>query len=134
MNTEVIKTEKNLIDEFMFLANRCKKHNITPQKYLPKEFLKEGGEFFYFDVEFNCVRLIKITHIRSGVCFYTIEDEEHLNEYWFPIDSFFSIMLESKKYITNMDSRYYNVISRLGMSEIEYVVDDKEESWIKPFN
>lgn len=123
----------NDLDKTSFILNGKKKRDITPHKYTPKEYLMVGGEFYYFDGERNCVRLIKITYIRSGLCFYTIEDENHSNEYWFPVDCFFAITLEAKKYITNINTDYYNVVTRLGKSEIIYVKDDEEKSWIKPY-
>lgn len=135
MDKEVslIEIDLNDLDKTMFILNGKKKRNINPHKYMPEEYLMVGGEFYYFDGEFDCVRLIKITYIRSGMCFYTIEDENHANEYWFPSGCFFAITLESKKYITNINSDYYNVVTRLGKSEIIYVKDDEEKSWIKPY-
>jgi hypothetical protein len=123
----------NDFDKTLFIFNGEKKRNITPHKYMPKEYLTVGSEFYYFDGEFNCVRLIKITYIRSEVCFYTIEDEKHSNEYWFPSGSFFAVTLESKKYITNLNTDYYDVVTRWGKSEIIYAKDNEEKSWIKPY-
>ena len=121
------------IDKLMFILNDEKKQKITPHKYMPKEYLKVGGEFYYFDGESDCVRLLKITHIRSEVVFYSIEDEKHLKEYWFPVECFFAITLEAKRYMTNINTDYYDVVTRLGKSEIIYVKDGEEKTWIKPY-
>jgi len=127
-----MEIDLNDVDKMMFIFNDEKKIKIKPHKYMSKEYLKVGGEFYYFDCEFECVRLLKITYIRSGMCFYSIEDEKHLKEYWFPVDCFFAITLEAKKYITNINTDYYEVVTHLGKSEIIYIKDDEEKSWIKP--
>lgn len=129
---DLIGIDLNDFDKTMFILNGKKKSNITPHKYMPEDYLVVDGEFYYFDGERNCVRLIKITYIRSGVCFYTIEDENHVNEYWFPSGCFFAVTLEAKKYVTNINPEYYNVVTRLGKSEIIYVKDTEEKTWIKP--
>lgn len=99
-----MEIDLNDIDKMMFIFNDEKKMKIKPHKYMPKEYLKVGGEFYYFDGEFECVRLLKITYIRSGACFYSIEDEKHLKEYWFPVECFFAITLSSVKLFTISNS------------------------------
>lgn len=133
MDTDLSDIDLNDLDKLSFILNGRQKINIKPHKYMPKEYLTVGGEFYYFDGQFEKTRLIKITYIRSGMCFYTIEDENHLNEYWFPEGCFFSVTLEAKKYITNINTDYYNVVTMLGKSEITYIKDNEEKSWIKPY-
>lgn len=123
----------NDFDKTMFILNGEKKRGINPHEYMPEEYLTVGSEFYYFDGDHECVRLLKITYIRSRVCFYTIEDENHVKEYWFPSGSFFAVTLEAKKYITNINTEYYNVVTRLNKSEIIYVKNCEEKSWIKPY-
>lgn len=124
----------NDFDKTKFILNGNKKSIIGPHKYMPKEYLEVGGQFYYFDIQPSIVRLITITHIRSGICFYTIEEENNEKEYWFPIDSFFSIMLEPKTYITNLNTKYNEFKSRWGKSEVIYVEDCGVDLWLKPYH
>ena len=131
-NTHIEELFGNIdFDEFFFELNDKKKSLVGPNKHMPKEYIEVDSKFYYFDSGKNMVRLITITHIRSGICFYTIEDENNSREHWFPIDSVFSIMLEPETYETNLNNKYYEFKPRLGKSKVIYV-EDEEKTYLKP--
>ena len=125
----------NDFDKTMFQLNGNKKKLLGPDKYMPSEYIEIDGEFYYFDTQTNTVRLIKVTYIRSGVYFYTIEDESHEIEYFAPIECFFTKILEPKIYVTNINTDYYKFESRWGKSEIIYVKkeNNNEKDFLKTY-
>jgi hypothetical protein len=112
------------IDEFIF-TNRGKiKINLHNHSCMNKKYPKfEIGKYYYIDcshtiLEPSNYKLCLITEIRSGVIFYTIEDQEkehHFEE--FCLQHYFA---EPEEIIINLNPKHYEIISRSGKMRITY--------------
>ena len=52
-----------------------------------KKYIKVGRKFWHYDGKKTCWRKLTVTYIRSGVVFFTFEDEPEVEHAWF-IDSY----------------------------------------------
>lgn len=48
-----------------------------------KAYIKVGRKFWHYDGERMCWRKLTVTYIRSGVMFFTFEDEPEVEHAWF---------------------------------------------------
>ncbi len=115
------------IDKFIF-DNRGKiKINLHDHSCMNRKYPKlEIGKYYYIDCSHNLLepssyKLCLITEIRSGVIFYTIENQEkehHFEE--FCLTHYFS---EPTEITIKLNPKHYEVMSRSGKMKVNYIIE-----------
>lgn len=120
-----IKMFDKKVEEFLLSVNKgptklnLHKHSRHKRKY-PK--LEKNKEYFIDTsqvMEAPKYERCKITYIRNGVVFYKIngKPENHFEEF-----SLMHYFAEPVELSVNLDSKYYQIISRSGMMKVNYLV------------
>lgn len=60
-----------------------------------KSYIKVGRKFWHFDDEKHCFRELTVTYIRSGVMFFTFDDDPEQKEGAWYLGSFNAMMLHA---------------------------------------
>lgn len=101
MNTEVTKEDIDKV--FKILTNDYSDTVFTSKLYEMfgkdvddvKSYIKVGRKFWHFDPDKHRFRMITVTYIRSGVMFFTFDDDPDQNEEAWYLGSFNTMMLHA---------------------------------------
>ncbi len=152
MNTEVKeevlkKVLKILIDDYSDTVFTSKLYEMFGKDVDDvKSYIKVGRKFWHFDPDKHRFRMITVTYIRSGVMFFTFDDDPDQNEEAWYLGSFNTMMLHAaqifpyeigkllSKHFENMETRFLEICKQCkwdnldGRITVEVVWDRQDET------